>query len=357
MAPMSTPLDFRSDTVTTPTPAMYEAMRTAPLGDDVLGHDPTVLRLEQETAALLGKEAALFFPSGTMANQVAVRAQTQDGGELLLGLKSHIFNFEVGGVGLHSRVQTNTVSERDGYLHWEDLEPRIREATAHSPATQLICLENTHNLLGGRLFPVEEMRRIADGAARHGLPVHLDGARLFNAAIASGIPASEYAACATTVMTCLSKGLCSPVGSMLAGPEELIVRARRIRKSFGGGLRQAGILAACGLVSIRQMVARLAEDHVNARRLAEGLNASGLVVPLDLSTVQTNIMVAELAPGINDPGRIPELLAKRGLLVTSFPPRSIRLCTHKDVDASSVEAAIGILNTAGVSLGVAPVSV
>jgi len=354
---MTTPLDFRSDTVTTPTPAMYDAMRSAPLGDDVLGHDPTVQRLEDETAALLGKPAALFFPSGTMANQAAVRAHTHEGGEILLGLKSHIFNFEVGGVGLHARVQTNTVTEREGYLHWEDLEPRIRQETAHSPATQLICLENTHNLLGGRLFPIEEMRKIADGAARYGLSVHLDGARLFNAAIASGIPAKEYAACATTVMTCLSKGLCSPVGSMLAGPEELIVRARRIRKAFGGGLRQAGILAACGLVSIHEMIDRLAEDHANARRLVAGLNASGLVVPLDLATVQTNILVAELAPGIADPATVPDFLAERGLLVTSFPPRSIRLCTHKDVDATSVEAAIDILTNAAVSLGVTPVSV
>lgn len=345
MAPL---LDFRSDTVTQPTPAMYEALRQAPLGDDVLGHDPTVLELEEETAQLLGKEAALFFPSGTMANQAAVRALTRDGGEILLGLRSHIFNFEVGGVGLHSRVQTNTVEERDGYLRWEDLAPRLRSETVHSPGTQLICLENTHNILGGRLFPLPAMEEIAAGAAAAGIPVHLDGARLFNASIASRIPAREYAACATTVMTCLSKGLASPVGSMLAGPADLMERCRRIRKSFGGGLRQSGILAACGLVSLRSMVDRLADDHANARQLAEGLNQTGLVKPVALSTVQTNIIIAELAPHLPDLSVVQQLLSDRGLLVTSFPPRFVRLCTHKDVDQAAVQAALQILfETAG----------
>ncbi|HYE79279.1 MAG TPA: GntG family PLP-dependent aldolase [bacterium] len=344
-------LDFRSDTVTTPTPAMYAAMQSAPLGDDVLGHDPTVERLEREAAARFGKEAGLFFPSGTMANQAAVRTHTVEGQVVLLGSASHIFNFEVGGAALHARVQTYPIPERDGYLRWDDLAPAIRHETVHSAGTGLICLENTHNILGGRVFPLTEMRRIADGARERGLPVHLDGARIFNAQVASGVDVRDYAACADTVMFCLSKGLCAPVGSMLVGPADFLERARRVRKAMGGGLRQAGILTACGLVGLHDMVDRLADDHANARTLAEGLNASGLIEPLDLATVQTNIVIAKLAESAPALPDVVARFAAHGLLCTSFPPRSIRLCTHKDVDATAVAEAIRIAGAVAEELG------
>ncbi|MEO7995080.1 MAG: GntG family PLP-dependent aldolase [bacterium] len=350
-------LDFRSDTVTKPTPAMYDALLAAPLGDDVLGHDPTVWELEEFSASRFGKEAALFFPSGTMANQAAVRAHTRDGDEILLGLKSHIFNFEVGGAALHARLQTRPIAERDGYLRWEDLSAAIRPPNIHTPQTGLICLENTHNILGGRLFPIGEMRAISEGAREAGIPVHLDGARIFNAQIASGTDVAEYAARVDSVMFCLSKGLASPVGSMLVGSSELMERCRKIRKAMGGGLRQAGLLAACGLVSMSQMVDRLAEDHKNARHLAAGLNASGLVIPVDLETVESNIVIAELDPFFTDLGAVVAALGAAGLACTSFPPRAVRFCTHKDVSAADVDTAIATISRVAAELGRSPATV
>ncbi len=339
MTGFTTMVDLRSDTVTLPTPEMLQAMTTAELGDDVYGEDPTVLRLEQLAAAKVGKEASLFVPSGTMGNGVAVLTHTGRGDEVICDRTSHVYDAEVGGLAVLSGVQARPLESVKGMLRPDHVAAAIRPEDVHFPRTRLLCLENPHNFGGGTVASPELIAELCNVAHRGGLVVHLDAARMFNAAVALGVSAAELAAPADSVMFCLSKGLCAPVGSMLAGPAEWISEARRARKMLGGGLRQVGVLAAAGIVALETMVERLADDHANARLLAEGLaDIAGLEV--DLETVQTNMVFVDVvAPGFDAPGLV-ACLAGRGVRVGVVGPARLRFVTHKDVDVAGVEAAL-----------------
>jgi threonine aldolase len=337
-------VDLRSDTLTLPTPEMREAMARAEVGDDVWGEDPTVQRLEATAAARLGKEAGLFVTSGTMGNLVSVVAPTQAGQEVVLDLDSHIYNYEVAGGTIVGNVQMRPVKTERGFLTPEQVAEALRPANIHIPQTGLVCLENTHNRHGGTCCTPEEIAAVASVAHGAGVPVHIDGARLFNAVVALGRDAREFAAPADSVTFCLSKGLGAPVGSVVCGSAAFIQRARRVRKMVGGGMRQAGILAAAGLLSLERMVDRLAEDHVNARTLAEAVAAlPGLIV--DLASVQTNIVIIRV-----DRGDRPRSTAATEALVTgcaarkvkihAMGPTAIRCVTHKDVDAEDIGRAV-----------------
>jgi len=330
-------IDLRSDTVTLPTPEMLRAMVAADLGDDVYGEDPTVRRLEESVAARVGKEAALFVPTGTMGNQVAVMTHARRGEEVIVDVGSHIYDAEVGGLAVLAGVQARPLSSRLGRLDPADVDAAMRPDDVHYPRTGLLCLENTHNGAGGTVTPVERMRRLADVAHRHEIPVHLDGARLFNAAVALGVPAAEIAAPVDSVMVCLSKGLCAPVGSVVAGSAPFVAEARRNRKLMGGGMRQAGVLAAAGIVALESMIDRLADDHENARVLGEGLAAlPGLYV--EMETVQTNMVYAGTEPGEAD--AVVAALAAAGVLINAVGSSRVRFVTHKDVDAEAIEHAL-----------------
>jgi len=331
-------VDLRSDTVTVPTEEMRRAMASAEVGDDVYGEDPTVNRLEELAAAKVGKEAALFLVSGTMANQVAIMAHTRRGDEILLESEAHIFFYEAGALAVLSGVQPRTIPGDRGVLRPAQVEEALRPPNVHFPPTSVVCLENTHNRAGGTCTPVETMHRIARIAHERGIAVHLDGARIFNAAIALGVDVKSVAAPADSVMFCLSKGLAAPVGSMLAGSRDFIDRARKCRKIVGGGMRQAGVIAAAGIVALERMTERLADDHRRARRLAEGLAAiDGLGV--DPEAVETNIMMVECV-GDLDAGALVTRAADEGVRCNAVAPRRIRLVTHKDVDDDDIEYAI-----------------
>lgn len=284
-------IDLRSDTVTWPTPAMREAMANAPVGDDVYGEDPTVNQLEAEAAAKLGKEAGLFVSSGTMGNLTAVLTHCGRGQEMILGNQAHIFRSEAGSAAAFGGVHPFTVPvQPDGTLALDDIRAAIRQENEHFPRTRLICLENTQGATGGMPISAEYTEQVGQIAREHGLKLHIDGARIFNAAAALGVPASELVAPADSVSFCLSKGLCAPVGSVLVGSKEFIAEARRTRKALGGGMRQAGILAAAGLIALRKMTERLAEDHANACALAEGL-ATIPHIRIDPTRVRTNMIL------------------------------------------------------------------
>ncbi|GAB4250561.1 MAG: low-specificity L-threonine aldolase [Thermoleophilia bacterium] len=336
---MSGPIDLRSDTVTRPTEAMRRAMAAAAVGDDVYGEDPTVRRLEEMAAARVGKEAALFVPTGTMGNQVAVLTHTRRGDEVIVAVDSHIYDAEVGGLALLGGVQARPLESRGGRLDPAEVEAAFREDDVHYPRTGLLCLENPHNAAGGTVAPPVAVAELCDLAHSRGVPVHLDGARIFNGAVALGIEPSELAAPADSVMFCLSKSLCCPVGSLLAGPADWIARARRMRKLLGGGMRQAGILAAAGIVALETMVDRLAEDHAKARRLAEGLaGLPGMTV--DFETVQTNMVYVETerpAPALC------RALAARGVLAGAVAPHRVRFVTHRDVGLQQVDRALAVV--------------
>ena len=327
--------DLRSDTVTRPSAPMKRAMMDAPLGDDVLGDDPTVQRLEAMIAERTGKEAGLFFPSGTQSNETAVNVLAPPGTEILVESRAHIYNFESGGPAVLSGVQVQPVETRAGVFDVDDLEARIRPLDPHYAQTRLLCLENTHNGHGGRIYPIEGMEEVSRWARGRGLRVHLDGARLFNAAVASGVAVERYAACADTVSLCLSKGLGAPVGTCLVGKAETIDRARWVRKRFGGGMRQAGILAAAGIYAVERNVERLADDHAAARGIAEGVQQiDGLEV--DLEGVQTNIVMIRLdAPG--SAAALAQTLEAEGVRVLPVGPRTVRAVTHLDVPAGAIE--------------------
>jgi len=335
---MKTFSDFRSDTVTRPTEEMRRAMAEAEVGDDVLGDDPTVQKLEALAASIMGKEAALFVPSGTMGNSIGVKMWTRELQEVIVEEKCHIYNMESTHMTFISRVTPRPLPSKRGALDPELVRSNIRLASVQTPQTSLICLENTHNNWGGAVIPLEtfkEMRKVAD---QYGLKIHLDGARIFNASLASGVPVKEYARYCDSVMFCLSKGLSSPVGSMLVSDRAMIDHARRLRKVLGGGMRQAGVLAACGLISLTKMIDRLQEDHVRARRLAEAIyDLPGIT--LNPAEVETNIIVFYF----NHPKiTIPELLNKlkeKGILALGVFG-GVRLVTHKDVDDEDVERAI-----------------
>lgn len=331
---MDTVYDLRSDTVTRPTPAMKRAMMEAPLGDDVLGDDPTVKRLEAMIAGLTGKEQGLFFPSGTQANQTAVHVHAGPGHEALIERRSHIFNYEAGAPAALSGVQLHPVDTADGALRPADLEDRIRPRDEHFAQTRLVCLENTHNGHGGRIHPIADMEAVSAWARQRGLAVHLDGARLFNAAVASGVAVDRWAACADTVSLCLSKGLGAPVGTCLVGDAKTIERARWVRKRLGGGMRQAGILAAAGIHALERHVDRLADDHAVAGEIAGGLSAvEGLRV--DLERVETNIVLVEVEAAGVAAADLVRAAEARGVRTLDISPTRIRLVTHLDVPADA----------------------
>jgi len=332
------PIDLRSDTVTRPSAAMRRAMAEAEVGDDVLDHDPTTQRLEERIAELLGKGAALFFPSGTQANQTGIRLLTEPGTELLLEATAHLLTYEIAGVAANSLVQVRPVPTPDGLLTAELLRPAFRPRSPHYPRASAIAIENTHNAAGGKVMPVAVAEGVGALAREVGLPLHLDGARLWNAAAALGVPPARLAAPATTVMVSLSKGLGCPVGSCLAFPKEARDEVWEIRKRFGGGMRQSGILTAAGLYALDHNLGRLAEDHANAKRLAEALAGHPAVKPLP---PDTNIVMLDLTRHPAD-DVIPRL-TERGVLVTAFGPKRLRAITHLDVSRADIERAIEVI--------------
>ncbi|HEX7542234.1 MAG TPA: low-specificity L-threonine aldolase [Anaerolineales bacterium] len=340
-------VDLRSDTVTKPTPAMRAAMAKAEVGDDVYGEDPTVNRLQEMAAEMMGKEAGLFVASGTMGNLAGILAHCQRGDEVIVGNKAHTFLFEAGGVsvlgGVHSCQLPN---QPDGSLALEDIEVAIRPDDPHDPITRLICLENTHNRCGGTYQTPEYMNRVSAFAHGRGLSVHLDGARIFNAAAVQGIKAKELAGSVDSVTFCLSKGLCAPVGSVLCGSKEYIRKAHRLRKMLGGGMRQAGILAAAGIVALETMTGRLVEDHARARKLAEGLKqVPGLV--LDPEVPATNMVFLSLTPEVrSDISEIAEKLKESGILAGITGQRSFRLVLHYWIDDTGVEKTVAAFRSA-----------
>ncbi len=335
-------IDLRSDTVTNPTPEMRKAMAAAEVGDDVYGEDPTVRRLEERAAALLGKEAGLFVPSGTMGNLVAVMTHTSRGSEIILEAEAHIYYYEVGGLAVVAQVLPRTIPGDRGTFTPEMLAAVLRAPNIHFPVPALVCLENTHNRAGGAVWPQERLDAVAAAAHQAGLAVHLDGARIFNAATYLGRPAAEIARSADSVMFCLSKGLSAPVGSVLVGRKDWIARARKNRKIVGGGLRQAGVIAAAGLVALDTMIERLAEDHANARILAEGLADIGRLA-VDLESVQTNMVMCRVDGLGLDAPEFARRLGEKGVLVNAVDPRKVRFVTHKDVGTSDVKAALAVI--------------
>jgi len=332
-------IDLRSDTVTEPTPEMRRAMAEAPVGDDVLGDDPTVERLERRTAEILGTEAALYTPSGTMANQLGVRCHTQSGDAVLLADNAHVYWYEAGAPAVISGIMTCQLPSERGIFTAETLTAALRPTNVHFAPATLVCLENTNNRGGGSVWPIKTMRAVADAAHDAGLRVHLDGARLWNAAVASGTDAAAFVGCCDTVSVCFSKGLGAPVGSALAGSAETIRRARRFRKMLGGGMRQAGIIAAGALHALEYHRDRLVEDHANARALAEGL-AERSAVTIDPGGVETNIVYFDVA------GSASELVAKlsaAGVSMLATGEHTIRAVTHLPISREDIDTAVAVV--------------
>jgi threonine aldolase len=335
------PIDLRSDTVTKPSKAMRQAIAEAEVGDDVFEDDPTVKKLEEMVAELLGKEKALFVPSGTMANEVAIKSQTKPGDEVILEEDSHIYNYEVGAPSVLCGVQLNPLKGERGVLTIQQILDHIRPEDIHVPQTTLICLENTHNRAGGTIYPIEEIKNIREATKPLGIKMHLDGARLWNATIATGIPLDEYARHFDSVSVCLSKGLGAPIGSVISGTSDFIQIARRNRKMFGGGMRQVGIIAAAGIYAIENNFNRLIEDHRNAKALAQGLSKI-LKISVDLESVQTNIVVIEIKEIGMEVGEVLEKLKKRGVLAVPFGKTKIRCVTHLDVNRDDIYRALEV---------------
>ncbi len=335
-------IDLRSDTVTRPTSAMRRAMANAEVGDDVYREDPTVNLLEERAAVAFAKESALFVPSGTMGNQIAVKLHTRPGTEVVLEERSHIFNFEMGAAATISGVTFRPVRGDRGLLSWDLLGAVIHDgAPYYVTPTSLITLENTHNMAGGSVLPLSQASEICERARALRLPVHLDGARVFNAALALGVSVAEIARPFGSVMFCLSKGLGAPVGSMLVGEKAFIEEARNWRKRLGGGMRQVGILAAAGLVALDESPQKLVEDHANAKRLAEGLSQiRGIVI--DPQSVQTNIVVFDVSATGMTTGMLADGLKGRGILANGINPREMRMVTHYDVSRGAIERTIEI---------------
>ena len=335
-------IDLRSDTVTKPTPEMREAMYRAEVGDDVYGEDPTITELEALGARMTGKEAGLFVTSGTMGNQVAVMTHTRRGDEIICDSEAHIFYSEVAGLAVLSGVQARTIPAVKGILSAETIEAAIRTEDIHQPSTSLICLENTHNRAGGTCYPLETLAAVRKVADRRKIPVHIDGARLFNAAVALGVQVDKITQYADTVQFCLSKGLCAPVGTIITGRSDFIARARKYRKMLGGGMRQAGILAAAGIVGLTSMVDRLSEDHENARQLAEELASAGFSI--DLSTVQTNIVMVDVSRMGVKAADFAAKLKKAGVLASVFGEYRIRMVTHHGITSVEIGTVVDTLN-------------
>jgi threonine aldolase len=337
-------IDLRSDTVTRPTTAMRRAMAEAEVGDDVLDGDPTVRRLEERVAAMLGKEAGLFFPSGTMANQVGIAVLSQPGTEALLDANAHIIHWEMAGAAALWGVQVRGVEATGARLVMgaDDLERTIRPRSIHAPAASIVCFENTHNGAGGKITPLDELTALRSVASAHGLPVHMDGARLWNASVASGVPLGDFARCADTVMLSFSKGLGCPVGAILVGDRETVTRAHPVRKRLGGGMRQSGILAAAALYALDAHLARLSDDHAHARLFADGVDgaAGARVVPPD-----TNIIMVDLPAGMTS-ADVSQRAKDGGVLISPWSGTRVRAVTHLDADRAAVTRAAEVVRAA-----------
>ena len=335
-------IDLRSDTVTRPTPEMREAMASAEVGDDVYGEDPTVNRLERDAAEVFGREAALFVPTGTMGNQIAIRLHTQHGQEVICEARSHVLDWEMAMMAAFSGCQARTVAAERGVLTWRDIQPAIGAKIYYRAQTALISLENTHNMAGGTVTPLPALEEIWAGAREAGLPVHLDGARVFNAAVALGMDVAKLTSGFDTVMFCLSKGLGAPVGSMLVGSRTAMAQARIHRKALGGGMRQAGVLAAAGLIALHEMPKRLGDDHAHARVLADAVAAQPETAEIDLDAVQTNIVIFTLRKG-GDAAAFVAGLKQKGVLASAIGPHAVRFVTHYDVDGAACRRAAGVV--------------
>ena len=329
-------MDLRSDTVTRPTDAMRRAMADAEVGDDDYGEDPSVLALEEAFAARVGKPAALFVPSGVMANQIALRVLTRPGTAVVAGRRQHVVAYEYGAAAMNAGIQFVELDDGDGMLDAAAVRHVRQGAEHHQPAVSLIAIENTHMAASGAPWTESGLRALTEAAV--GIPVHMDGARLFNAEAATGVSAADWAAAATTVMCCLSKGLCAPVGSLLAGSDDVIAEARLARKRLGGGMRQAGVLAAPGLVALRDMTGRLGEDHVRAARLAEAV-AQRWPGSLEVERVRTNIVTFTHG----DADKLLAYLEGNGVLAHAIAPGTVRFVTHRDVDDAAVARVVDVL--------------
>ncbi len=335
-------IDLRSDTVTKPSAAMRRAMFEAEVGDDVYAEDPTINRLEQRAAEIFGREAALFVPSGTMGNQIAIKLHTTHGQEVICEERGHVFNYEMAMMAHFSGVVPRTVWAEDGILTWQHIAPKLMGKSYHAAKTGLVSLENTHNIAGGTVTPPEIFDEVCDRAHEAGLPVHLDGARVFNASVALGIPVDRLTAKADTVMFCLSKGLGAPVGSLLVGKADIIDRGRIYRKALGGGMRQAGILAAAGLIALEEGPRKLATDHANAKFFAEGL-AKIRGIKIDPAKVHTNIVICDIAATGMTSGEMSCALAGRKVLANGVNPQLIRFVTHLDVSREQCAQALAVV--------------
>jgi threonine aldolase len=337
-----TTIDLRSDTVTRPSLAMRAAMAAAEVGDDVFGEDPTVMHLQETVAALLGKEDALFVPSGTQGNQICIKTHTAPGDEVICERGSHVFNYETGGIAILSGAQAHTVDGHHGSFTVEQIMRARRPDVYYMPRSSLICIENTHNRAGGTIFPLERIREISAYARREKIPLHMDGARIWNACAATGIAPREYGSLCDSLSVCLSKGLGAPVGSVIAGTRQFIASARHYRKIFGGGMRQAGILAAAGLYALEHNRERLADDHAKAVFLARELSR----IPgfeIDLASVQTNIIIIGAEKSGKNPDDILAALRARGVLLTPGNYLGLRAVTHMDVSMEEVKAAASVI--------------
>jgi threonine aldolase len=332
-------IDLRSDTVTKPSKEMLDAMMQADVGDDVYGEDPTVEKLQNKIASLLGKEAALFVPTGVMSNQLALKSHCTEGDEVILEYDAHIFNYESGAAAFLSRVQLHPLKGENGILNAEQIQAAIRTSDYWNPITTLVCLENTHNRAGGTVYPMAAIQKIREMTRTKNLKLHLDGARLWNAAVATGISLREYGEQFDSVSICLSKGMGCPVGSVLTGTKDFITKAHRFRKLFGGGMRQIGILAAAGLYAIDHNFSKLAADHAKAGRLGKAFS-NNPAFEIDLATVQTNIVIANTKKLAVE---IVEAFKAQGLLIVPFGERKIRAVTHLDATDEQIDAACKII--------------
>lgn len=331
-------IDLRSDTVTRPSKGMREAMATAEVGDDVFGEDPTVNKLQETVASLLGKEKALYVVSGCMSNQLALKAHTEPGDEVIMEQEAHMFNYETAAPAVMSSVQVKTIPGVRGVFHAEDLPPHIRPALYYMPKTKVICVENTHNRAGGAIFPIEEIKKISAFCKERNIIFHLDGARLWNASVATGIPMNEWAQHFDSVSVCFSKGLGAPVGSALCGTKEFIAKAHKWRKVFGGGMRQSGIIAAGALYAVQNNVERLKEDHEKAKYFAQELSKIK-VFDIDMESVQTNIVIVDVQKTGKTPQDIIALLKDRGVLISGATFTKFRALMHLDVSMEQVKYA------------------
>jgi len=337
-------IDMRSDTVTRPSRPMLEAMMSAEVGDDVFGEDPTVNKLQARVAEMFGKEAALFVPSGTMGNEICIKAHTEPGDEIIVDVDSHVFVYETAGPSLLSGVQMNPLSGTEGTFTTGQLKQTVRPNAYYMPKTRLICLENTHGRSGGTVVPIGRMKEISDFARDANLKVHLDGARIWNASVASGISVKEYAKYADSISACFSKGLGAPVGSIIVGTNEFIDRCRKFRKIFGGGMRQCGILAAAAIYALDHNIDRLAEDHGKARVIAEGL-ARVKAFDIQLTAVQTNMVIIDIQRTGKSQSELLSLLHSKGILLTPERQSCVRAVMHLDVSLEEVKQAVAVIQS------------